>query len=64
MCLHIQNSSDNNQTQCTLVHIADRQQRFNASIQSKQRIVNDLTEEFCCFWVEIHNDHFSRIASV
>ena len=59
MCIYIQNSSDNNQTQCTLDHIAGRQQRFSVSSQ-KQRIAMDLTEEFCGFWVEIHN--FARIA--
>ena len=34
-CIYNQNSSDNNQTQCTLVQIAERQQRFSVSIQKQ-----------------------------
>ena len=64
MCIRIQNSSGNNQTQCTLIHIAGRWQRISVSSQKQQRIAMDLTEEFCGFWVEVHNRHFSRIAFV
>ena len=74
MCIHIQNSSDNNQTQCILIHTADIKQTFSVLSQKQAKGCRRINqEEDCCFGQNtqpsslaqekfVHN-YFSRIVS-
>ena len=62
MCIYIQNSSDNNQAQCTLVHVAGIQQRFSVSSQRQAKDCHGLRRKVWGFLLKYYNNHFARHA--